>query len=301
MWFVAVLALWAQSPGAEIRAIEQLIAAGKHGEALAALEREPDSFARRLMESKAYDGAGDAARAVERAEAALALDPRSEAAHLQLGQIFLSRNTPQAALEVFSEALAIHPESFLLRAGRGLALKDLVLYEEAEKELKACLAAKPGFPVCFDGLATVYLHGKQYGELAAAAGVQQTINPGDYRGYYFAAVARNATGSPREGTEKLLGAALMRNPNFAAAHALLGRLQLERGNVAAAIELLEKAVRLRAHYPPALLNLAQAYRRAGREADAERAYAALREANERERQGHPTLIYRRGGRAAEKN
>lgn len=57
-------------------------------------------------------------------EAALALDPRSEAAHLQLWQIFLGHHTPRAAADIFTDALALHPDSFLLRLGRGLAYKD---------------------------------------------------------------------------------------------------------------------------------------------------------------------------------
>lgn len=75
-----------------------------------------------------------------------------EAAHLQLGQIFLSHNTPQAALEVFSEALLILPDSFLSRLGKGLALKDLGRYPEAAAELLASLARRPDYPVKYTAI-----------------------------------------------------------------------------------------------------------------------------------------------------
>lgn len=294
MWMVAVLALFAQAPADPLPVIEKLIAAGRYDEAMERLRAQPESFERHLLTSKIYDGKGDAGKAVEAAEAALAMRPRAETAHLQLGQIFLSYNTPEAALDVFTEALTYHPDSFLLHAGRGLALKDLVLYEEAEKELGTCLKARPGFPICFDGLATVYLHGKRYRELRAASEQQERVNPGDYRGPYFLAVALNATGGDTALIEKKLEAALGKNARFAAAHALLGRVRLARGAVPEAIASLEQAVRLRADYPPALLNLAQAYKKAGREADAERVFALLRQANEKEREGRPSLKYHRG-------
>lgn len=300
MWIVAVLALFAQAPADPLPHIEKLIAAGRYQEALAGLAGRPESFERHMLASKAYDGMGDAGHAVSEAEAALAMRPRAEAAHLQLGQIFLSYNTPQAALDVFTEALTYHPDSFLLHAGRGLALKDLVLYEEAEKELSACLKGRPGFPICFDGLATVLLHGKRYGELQRAAEAQEKLNPGDYRGPYFLAVALNAAGGDAGVVEKKLEAALGKNSGFAAAHALLGRVRLARGAVGEAIASLEQAVRLRADYPPALLNLAQAYKRAGRDADAEKTFELLRRANEKEREGKPSLKYHRGA-AAPKN
>ena len=294
MWIAAVLALFAQTPANPLTSIENLIVNGRHREALAELVKQPESFERRLLASKAYDGLGDAERAVAEAESALAVNPRAEAGHLQLGQIFLTYNTPQAALDVFTEALTIHPQSFLLHAGRGFALKDLLRYEEAEEEFVRCLKGRPGFSICFDGLATVYLHAKRYEDLRQAAEKQEKLEPKDYRAPYFLAVAQNGLDENEPGIEKNLLRALARNGNFAAAHALLGRVRLRRGAAGEAIESLERAVKLRPGYPPALLDLAKAYRLAGRERDSERAYALLREANEKEREGKPSLKYHRG-------
>lgn len=294
MWIVAVLALFAQAPADPFRSIEKLIAAGEYRNALATLEKQPDTFERHLLASKAHDGLNDPAHAVAEAEAALQFQPRSEAAHLQLGQIFLSRNTPQAALDIFTEALSYHPGSYLLHAGRGLALKDLTLYEDAEKELTQCLKRKPAFGICFDGLATVYLHTKRFADLAEISARHQQAAPGDYRGPYFAAVAANALNAAPSEVRKSLERSIKINPNFAASHALLGRLHLRNNELAAAIQSLETAARLRPDYPPALLNLAQAYKRANRDADANRAFEMLRQANERERQGKPALIFHRG-------
>src|SRR6476659_11110408 len=82
--------------------VERQLAGGRYQDALAALQQNPErGFRWHLLASKTYEGLNDPARAVSEAEAALALEPRSEAAHLQLGQIFLSHNTPAAALEIF--------------------------------------------------------------------------------------------------------------------------------------------------------------------------------------------------------
>lgn len=275
--------------------IEQLIARGQFQEALRRTEALPLTVQRHLLASKSHDGLGDAARAVAEAEKALALDPKSEAAHLQLGQIFLSHNTPQAALDVFTDAIALHPNSFLLRTGRGLALKDLNLYDEAIAELRKCLEAKPGFAICFDGLATSYLNAKRFDELAAAAAAQEKANPTDYRAPYFSAAAKSATGAPPAETIPLLQRSINRNKRFAAAHALLGRVLLQE-NLDAAIAALETAVQLRPDYAPALLNLAQAYKKADREQEAAKVFDQLRAANEKERAGKPALIYHRGSK-----
>ncbi len=292
----ACIALFAQVSSDSLPIIEQLIARGQFQEALRRTESLPLTVQRHLLASKALDGLGDAARAVAEAEKALALDPRSEAAHLQLGQIFLGNNTPQAALEVFTDALQLHPNSFLLRTGRGLALKDLNLYDEAIAELKRCLEAKPGFAVCFDGLATSLLNAKRFDELSTAAAEQEKVNPTDYRAPYFAAAAKSAAGAPSTEIMPLLDRSIERNKRFAAAHALLGRVLLQEDEINRATVALENAVALRPDYAPALLNLAQAYKKAGREQDAARIFDRLREVNEKERAGKPALIYRRGAK-----
>src|SRR5437879_2432858 len=120
MWWLALLAF------VDWSAVEKMLAAGQYRAALAHLEQAKDHPpAWHVLASKAYDGLNDPAQAVQEAEAALALDPRSEPAHAQLAGIFLSHNTPSAALDIFSAALQLLPQSTLLRLGKGLALKEL--------------------------------------------------------------------------------------------------------------------------------------------------------------------------------
>lgn len=276
--------------------IDKLIAAGEHRKALAALQAWPVSVRRHLLASKAYDGLNQPAEAVREAEAALTLEPRSEAAHLQLGQIFLARHTPEAALEIFSDALMLLPDSLMLRLGKGLALKDLARYPDAETELAACLALKPELGIAFDALATVQLHAKRFEELQRLSSSFRERQPGDYRGPYFQAAALDGLKGDAGVIEKLLSESLRLNPRFAAAHALLGKVRLQGGNVQGAIAALETAIRLRPDHGPAALHLAQAYQKAGFAGKAARAFQRVRELKEAERTPPPSLRYHRGGK-----
>ena len=290
VWAAALLLFLAATEDALLTS-EKLIAAGRYRQALNALAAEPVSPRRHLLASKAYDGLNDPPRAVEQAEAALSLDPRSEAAHLQLGQIFLGHHTPQAAADIFGDALELHPESFLLRLGRGLAWKDLMRYDEAESDLRRCLERRPDFAIAFDALATVYLQAKRFGDLQALADGFRARNPQDYRGSYFAAAAVDGL---QGDAGALLAEAVRLNPDFAAAHALAGKRSLAAGATTAAIASLERALALRPDYSPAALHLAQAYQKAGRAADAARAYERVREIKANEQTPPPSLRYHRG-------
>jgi tetratricopeptide (TPR) repeat protein len=243
--------------------------------------------------SKAHDGLNDPARAVAEAEAALAIDARYEPAHLQLGQIFLTRNTPAAAAEIFSEAARLFPDSFLARLGKGLALKELQRYDEATAELRFCLERQPSSGTAFDALATVYLHAAKFEELSTLAEARVKGYPADFRGYYYLAAARDGQALSDEATLELLDQSLQRNASFAAALGLKGKLLLRRGHAAEAIQLLERAVALRRDHVPSHMALANAYRKLGRQSDAAREFQAVRELLA-EQQQKPALRYHRG-------
>src|SRR5258706_14988345 len=128
MWWLALLAF------ADWSAVEKLLGGGRYRAALADLEQANERPAVwHVLASKAYDGLNDPVQAVREAEAALALEPGSEPAHVQLGGIFLSHNTPSAALDIFTEAQELFPHSLVLRLGKGLAFKELQRYDEAER------------------------------------------------------------------------------------------------------------------------------------------------------------------------
>jgi tetratricopeptide (TPR) repeat protein len=276
--------------------VERLIGAGDFRGALAALQRAPERASARwhLLASKAYDGLDDPKRAVEEAEAALAIDYRNEAIHLQLAQIFLTRNTPEPAYEILSEARRLFPDSLMIRLGRGLAAKESERYDEALADLSECLRRRPDWGLALDALGAVYLHLNRASELAKVAAAHCDRNPRDFRGWYYLAEARSALGMQDGESERLVTRSIQLNPNFAASHALLAKMLADRGDTAGAIRELEQAVKLRPDHRPWHVRLANAYRDADRAADAERELAVARRLEDQERRPVPVLKYHRG-------
>jgi tetratricopeptide (TPR) repeat protein len=289
--FLALLAVTASG----FPAVEKLIASGNYRQALAVLEKTQPANARwHLLASKIFDGLNDPARAVQEAQRALDLEPGNENHRLQLAQVFLTRNTPLPAYEILSEAQQLFPDSLLIRLGKGLALKELQRYEEAETELLECLRRKPDFGLAFDALATVYIHTIKFGDADRLAAKYISDYPSDFRGYYFRAAARHGLMLESEETETLVRQAIRLKPEFAASHALLGKILLENGQTEDAVASLQEAIRLRPDYSPAHYHLANAYRRIGRHADAAREFQVVRDLKENERQPVLSLRYHRG-------
>jgi tetratricopeptide (TPR) repeat protein len=270
-------------------AVEQLVAQGRYAEAQTRLAQLPSASPRwHLLASKIFDGLGDPAAAVQQAENALALDPRSEAAHVQLGTIFLSHHTPEAALEVFTEARQLLPQSLLLRLGRGLALQELQRWDDAEADLSACLP----HPLAYDALATILLQRGRFPELVRLAERFRESAPGDYRPWYFLAAAKEA--QDVAGVEADLRESLRRNPRFAASHALLGKWLLKQGRAAEAVPELEQATQLRPDLVQAHLHLAQALQRLNRREEAARSFETVRQLKEKEKAPRQKLLFHRG-------
>ncbi len=275
--------------------IERAIALGDYVRARQLLDAVPDGGARRhLLASKISDGLNDPARAVSEAQAARDLQPGYEAAWIQLGQVFLTHNTPLPALEIFDDAQQLFPGSLLVQLGKGLALKNLQRYDEAAQELRACLSRNPRLGVAFDALAAVYLQVSDFGNVAQLSTEFIRTNAADYRGYYYLAAANEGLKEDPKEIEASLREALRLNPNFAASYALLGKVLLEQTRDEEAARALEEAVRLRPEYSPAHLYLANAYRKLRREHEAAREFQIVRDLKAKEMQPPPALSYHRG-------
>jgi tetratricopeptide (TPR) repeat protein len=246
-----------------------------------------------LAASQVYDRWKEPAKAVSEAQAEIQSNPKSLAGYLQLGQIFLEYNTPEPAVEIYTKALQLAPDSLVARLGEGLALTGMHRLDEAEKELRVCYQREPT-AAAFDALASLYLEAMEYEKLAAIAQQYSGTNPSDYRGYYYLAAAREHEEEQRPAVEALLKKAIGLDPNFAASFALLGKLLLQDGRALESARELERAIQLRPDYRPAHLYLANAYKKLGREADAAREFQLVRELNEKEAT-KPSLRYHRGG------
>ena len=300
---VAVFALLAALAAyAAPDSIESRISAGEYSGALAALTSVPrqNRDARwHLLASKAQDGLNKPAMAVAEAQQAIDLDPASEPARLQLAQIFLSRNTPEAAYEILSEAMPLFPNSALIRLGAGLALNQMRRYADAVPVLKECLKMHPDLGPAFDALASAYLNSAAYETLLKESAEYSRAHPEDFRGFYYQAAARMELALEPASAEALLQRSIQLNPNFAAAHALLGRVLVERNQAEAAVPELQEAIHLRPGYTPAHLYLARAWRKLGKTDLAREESETVARLNQEESQPVPHLLYHRGSRPAQ--
>jgi predicted Zn-dependent protease len=282
--------------------IESRINTGDYSGALAALNSVPAQSrdARwHLLASKAEDGLNDPTKAVAEAQQAVELGGASEAARLQLAQIFLSRNTPEAAWEILSEAMPLFPGSALIRLGAGLALNQMRRYADAIPILKDCLKLRPNLGPAFDALASAYLNSAAYETLLKESAEYSRAHPEDFRGFYYEASARVEFALEPAAAESLLRRSIQLNPNFAAAHTLLGRVLIQRNQPEAAVPELQQAIRLRPGYTPAHLYLANAWRKLGKSDLAREESATVARLNEEESRPVPHLLYHRGNRPAQ--
>jgi tetratricopeptide (TPR) repeat protein len=297
MLFSWALLFWLSPVPGGLDAVEQALARGEYRAAIDQLSGMQTRDARwHLLASRAWDALDDPAKAVAAAEEALKLQPGTPAYHVHLAQIFLSRNTPQAALEIFSEADALFPNVYVIRLGKGLAYKELQLWEDAERELQWCLARQPASALAFDALGTIYLHLSRFTDAQKLSAEFLKHNAADYRGYYFLAAGRDGELAPADETRRLLGESIRRNPAFAAAHALMGKILLREEKAAEAATFLRKAVELRPDLVQAHLHLARALRLLGDETAAAKEFETVRRLKAIEQQPVPRLLYHRGSR-----
>lgn len=295
MFAIWLFALWLAAQTPRLDTVEQALARNQYRNAIQLLAELPASNARwHYLASKAWDGAGDPAKAVAEAEEALRLQPGNPAHHVQLAQIFLGRHTPKAALEILTEAESLFPDHFVIRLGKGLALKELQLYRDAERELLWCLSKQPSSPLPFDALATVYIQQGRFADARELAGTFLNHNPADYRGHYFLAAGREGETMPAEETLLLLRRSIDRNASFAAAYALLGKVLLRQEKTPEAVVALKRATQLRPDLVQAHLHLARALRSTGDETAAALEFETVRKLKAKEQEPFPTLLYHRG-------
>lgn len=198
------------------------------------------------------------------------------------------------AYEILSDALAVFPDSAMIRLGLGLALKELQRYDEAVKTLAECLRIDPDLATAFDALGTVYLDDHRYAQLREISTGYIARHPTDFRGYYYLAAAKEKLREDAAQTESIVRRSIQYNSRFAASHALLGRILMLQGRLQPAIGALEEAIRLRPDFTPAHYYLANAYKQAGRADDSHREFAEVSRLKQVESRPVPTLRYHRG-------
>jgi tetratricopeptide (TPR) repeat protein len=201
---------------------------------------------------------------------------------VEAGQRALDSANSYLAIEAFSGALTLRPNSMVAYYHRGEAYRAQSRQEEAIRDFRAALRLAPDAAQPLIALGDLY-DATDPAQAAQWYGQAARLQSADPILLYKLALARYRAGTPAEAAEPLKQA-LARNDSLAEAHYLLGLVYRDTQRPGDAIAALERAVKL----APALLapreELVELYRSAGRPADEMtqlRALEALDDAPER--------------------
>ena len=191
------------------------------------------------------------------------------------GQLAMRNGQSYVAIEAFSGALALRPDSMPALYLRGEAYAERQHDESAVRDLKAAWRLAPDAPQPLEALGHLYDRRGDPGVAAewyamAAARLQDS----DARLLYALALARYRAGSPAAARDPL-ERALARDSSVAEAHYLLGLVYRDSQNPDHAIASLEQAIRLAPTLVAAREELADLYRERNRLDDARAQLLAL--------------------------
>jgi tetratricopeptide (TPR) repeat protein len=193
---------------------------------------------------------------------AVALDPRSGAAHQLLGQAQLTQGTYEAIGEAKSEfvqALALNPDLIWARFYLARIYLDLGNAERAKEELELGLHTRPNVPHLLSLLGEA---NRQLGNPTLSAEQNKRAleaDPSFFVAHYYLGLAYLDLRKEEEGIRELETAAKSDAP-IPDIYLSLGSIYVQKGDLDGAIELFKKAVAAAPSRPEGHLRLGQAYR-----------------------------------------
>jgi tetratricopeptide (TPR) repeat protein len=204
------------------------------------------------------------------------LDPDDATLHQKLSAAFIQAKAWPAAVDALERLLKLRPDD--ASAWRQLGSANLVLlrWDPAISAFERAIRLSGEDPSLL--LALGYARERKP-EIDAALDLYRRaarLAPGSAAPHYRIGRALMTLGKTSEAEEELEKARDL-DPSFPAPLSFLGELELKRGRVDLAIETLERAVALDPEFYEAYYQLAQAYRRAGRDEDARTAIARYSE------------------------
>jgi tetratricopeptide (TPR) repeat protein len=233
-----------------------LLWGGWAASAVGEVTRDPaqaDAYYRAGVERVAQ---GDLTAAETAFRQAIALESKSVAAHIALGDLYLTGfEKPQEAVHAYRAAVASNPQHSGARYGLGIALAATDRAEDAEKEFTEAARLAPTNPLPLQALGRLHASRRQ---------------PEKARHAFDAAIAAD--------------------PRFAQAYIDRGNLWLAQGDDARAIVEYEQALTIDPNLAEARVRIGMVHQRANRTQEAEQAYAAAIRVNPASRL--PTTISR---------
>jgi len=273
---VAVAALQAHDAARAIEATER------------ALALDPGDASALSVFAAASAEAGRLQPAIDAMRKAIAAAPHEERYYMDLAVLCLDHDAADLALEVTNAGLARIPSSARLYTLRGAIHADRAELDEATRDFERAADLSPDALYGSVGLSLVLRQNAQLPEAIALLRAKLAQKPQDATLNYLLGDALLRT-EPAAGTpafreaERAFRRALRAKPQFAKAHAALGKLYLRSGDAGAAAEELSAAAKIDPGDRLALNQLVMAYRQLGRAAEAATAALRLKALLDRER------------------
>ena len=216
----------------------------------------------------AYGKTGQPAPAVAAFQKALQLDPGNEDYYLDFAQMLGDYEANGQAIQVLQWGVAAHSDSARLYEGLALAYINAKRLDEGRGAAEKAIELDPKQESAYSTFAIVCETEKDWPALLDKALRLQKLDPEDYRGWYYEALARTELpqGIQAAGSSQVVASlrrAIDLEPDFPMAHFQLGKFYLEQKNYNQATEELKRAVELKPDYLEAHFLLATAYRKAG--------------------------------------
>jgi tetratricopeptide (TPR) repeat protein len=216
-----------------------------------------------LRDERRFDESAAAFAAVSSAEPELGL-----AALAARASVLAQAGRPAEGLALLDEALVDHAGDVRLIVARGYVLEKSGRAQEAVTWLTEALARQPRSERLRVALAIAQ---DRAGDRAGAIQTMQSVlerTPDDAEAMNFVGYSWAEKGERLDEAEKLVRRAVELDPDNGSYLDSLGWILFQRGDVPAAVSTLEQAEALAGPEPTILEHLGDAYRRAGRDADA---------------------------------
>jgi tetratricopeptide (TPR) repeat protein len=237
------------------------------------LEKHPDSIQARRLYGLSLAALGRDEEAIKQLEPTRDATPPDPAALYTLGMAYLRAGKP--GLRTTLERLASFPAGLpALHLLQGQAfLRDLE-FEQALDELKKAEKLNADLPRLYYALGLAHQQLGHNKEAIAAFEAELGRSPKDASALYYLALALEADGN-LSAAQQRVNEALKLDPQAPEANGLLGKILFKQGRAAEAVKLVEAAVSKKPNDHEQRYLLARIYQHLGRREDAAREFAAV--------------------------
>jgi superkiller protein 3 len=237
------------------------------------LQSAPDNTQARQLLGLSLLETGRDNDAIKQLEPILLAAPEDAGALYSLGLAYLRQNRPELtwAIDKLASIPSGAPTSHLLKGQMFLARFE---FEKAVAELSEAQKLNPELPRLYYSLGLSYYKMGRNKDAIEAFENELRRRPQDFTTNYYLALLQESEGNLDAARDRL-NAALKLAPDSAETNALLGKILVKQGREAEALTPMEKAVAGDPTDPVKRYTLARIYRKLGRQEDANREFAEV--------------------------